>query len=113
MAIGFSVGSVIFVLGHVLVAEVTPAAQRGAMLGMVNAVATLAGPLAPVVMGLTVDVGSNAGTGFRTGFQIVGCLVISGALAALVLMNPEADLARFERRQGATGLAAARPVASA
>ena len=39
----FSIGSVIFTLGTTLIGEISPLAQRGAMLGMANSVHTLAG----------------------------------------------------------------------
>jgi len=107
-ALAFSIGSAIFALGHVMVAEVTPVGQRGAMLGINNAVATLAGIFAPIVMGMVVDVGTNTAEGFRTGFMIAGVLVIIGALIGLLLINPEADIERFARREPSS----MRPVAA-
>ncbi len=91
MALAFLIGDVIFILGHVMVAEITPARQRAAMLGVTNGLITLAGPLAPVVMGVLVDVGANPLKGFETGFIAAGCLVVAGCLAGLLLLNPEAD----------------------
>jgi hypothetical protein len=78
------------------------------MLGINNAVATTAGIFAPIVMGMVVDVGTNTADGFRTGFMIAGVLVIIGALIGLLLINPEADIARFARREDAP----MRPVAA-
>ena len=91
MALAFSIGDVIFILGHVMVAEITPARQRAAMLGITNGLITLAGPLAPVVMGVLVDVGANPVEGFATGFMAAGGFVVAGFLAGLALLNPEAD----------------------
>jgi len=107
-ALAFSIGSAIFALGHVMVAEVTPVGQRGAMLGINNAVATTAGIFAPIVMGMVVDVGTNTADGFRTGFMIAGVLVVVGALIGLLLINPEADIRRFAER----GAAPLRPLAA-
>lgn len=104
-AVGFGIGSITFILGPVIVSEVTPVAQRGAVLGINGAVATLAGVFAPAVMGNIVDVGANATEGFRTGFVIAGALVMVGALIGLVLIHPEADarrFARFRERDGTT-----------
>jgi sugar phosphate permease len=98
VAIAFSIGNVIFALGHIMVAEVTPVRQRGAMLGIYNAVVTLAGPLAPVAMGLLVDVGASPADGFRTGFIVAGSVVTVGGFAGLLLMNPEADRAALFRQ---------------
>ena len=78
-----------------MVAEITPTRQRGAMLAIGNAVATLAGPLAPVVMGLIVDTGANAVAGFRTGFMLTGAAVAAVAVLAGLLIDPEGDRARF------------------
>jgi ACS family D-galactonate transporter-like MFS transporter len=90
MIVAFSIGDVVFVLGHVMVAEITPAGQRAAMLGVTNGLITLAGPLAPLVMGFVVDVGANPMAGFRSGFIAAGCFVAACSLIGL-LLNPEAD----------------------
>lgn len=94
-ALAFSCGSVMFSLGHVIVAEITPVAQRGAMLAIGNAVVTLAGPIAPVVLGLIVDAGTDAGAGFRNGFMLTGSAVAVVAAIGMILIDPERDRARF------------------
>jgi MFS family permease len=96
--LAFSLGNVMFVLGPVLIAEVTPVEQRGATLGVSNAVTTLAGPLAPTVMGVMVDASATPANGFRTAFMIAGFLVTSGALAGVLLIDPERDRAKFVRK---------------
>jgi MFS family permease len=97
IGVSFSIGSVMFTLGSTLIGEITPAAQRGAMLGITNSIHTLAGLAAPFVMGLVVDVGTDLGAGFRNGYLCAGALVAAlGALAA-ALIEPEADLERFHR----------------
>jgi ACS family D-galactonate transporter-like MFS transporter len=95
IGLSFAVGSVIFTLGSALIGEISPPAQRGAMLGITNSVHTLAGLCAPVLMGLIVDVGTNPSHGFRAGFIYAGVLVAGLGALACVLINPEADLARF------------------
>jgi MFS family permease len=89
--VAFSLCNVMFVLGPVLIAEVTPVERRGAVLGVTNAITTLAGPLAPVVTGLVLDVGTDSTGGVRTALLIAGSLVTLGALAGFVLIDPEAD----------------------
>jgi len=91
--IAFSLGNVIFVLGPVLVAEVAPAGKRGAALGIVNAVTTLAGPLAPTVTGMILDVGVGM-DGVRHALLLAGSFVVLGAIAGFVLIDPEADGSR-------------------
>lgn len=91
--IAFSLCNVMFVLGPVLIAEVTPVEWRGSVLGVTNAITTLAGPLAPVVTGVMVDVGTHPADGVRTALLMAGGLTILGALAGMVLIDPEADRA--------------------
>jgi MFS transporter, ACS family, D-galactonate transporter len=91
--LAFSLCNVIFVLGPCLLAEVTPVRQRGAVLGVNTAIVTLAGPLAPAVMGLVVDIGADPAAGFRTALLLAGTLVILGGLAGFFLIDPEADRA--------------------
>jgi len=94
-----SIGSVIFTLGTTLIGEISPASQRGAMLGITNSIHTLAGLCAPFLMGLLVDIDADPIAGFRTGYLYAGALVaILGALAA-VLIDPEADLLHFNRNR--------------
>ncbi len=95
IALGFSVGSVIFTLGSTLIGEISPPAQRGAMLGITNALHTLAGLCAPYIMGLMVDVGANREAGFRAGFTYAGLLVAATGIIAALLIHPQADLRRF------------------
>jgi MFS family permease len=95
--LAFATGSVIYTLGPALIGEISPIGQRGAMLGISNAVYTLAGLLAPWIMGLIVDVGADPAAGFRTGFEFAGVLIGCGGFAALLLIDPEADLAKFKR----------------
>ena len=99
VGVSCSIGSVIFTLGTTLIGEISPASQRGAMLGITNSIHTLAGLCAPFLMGLLVDIDADPIAGFRTGYVYAGALVaILGALAA-VLIDPEADLRNFSRNR--------------
>jgi MFS transporter, ACS family, D-galactonate transporter len=100
VGLSFSVGSVIFTLGSTLIGEISPTAQRGAMLGITNSVHTLAGLCAPLAMGRIVDIALDPAGGFRTGFVYAGSFVAALGLAAAFLINPERDLARFGASQG-------------
>lgn len=98
IALSFSIGSVIFTLGTTLIGEISPPSQRGAMLGITNSIHTVAGLIAPVAMGIIVDVGTNPAEGFRAGYIEAGMLVAMLGLIAAALINPAADLRRFRRR---------------
>ena len=95
IGIAFSVGSIIFTLGSALIGEISPASQRGAMLGVTNSIHTLAGLCAPFAMGLVVDINLNPIEGFRTGFLYAGGLVAILGILAAVLIHPESDVTRF------------------
>jgi MFS family permease len=107
--VAFASGSVIYTLGPALIGEISPVGQRGAMLGMSNAFYTLAGFLAPTIMGVIVDVGANPKAGFGTGFEFAGLLIVAGGLVAMLLIDPKADLERFNAEAAPEGPA---PVAA-
>ncbi len=103
-ALAFSVGSVMFAFGPALIGQISPVRQRGAMLGVTNAVTTLAGLLAPWSMGLMVDISADPAAGFRTSFLIVGACVALSGFVALLLIDPEADLKRFAHSRSGPAL---------
>lgn len=95
VGVGFSIGSVIFTLGTTLIGEISPATQRGAMLGITNSIHTLAGICAPFVMGLFIDIHAGPTEGFRLGFLCAGCFVALLGIFAALLIDPEADIRKF------------------
>ncbi len=99
--VAFAVGSVTYALGPPLIGEISPVHQRGAMLGICNGTFTLAGLIAPWLMGHIVDVGANPAQGFRDGFMFAGLLIVAGGVLAMILINPNRDLERFRRRETA------------
>jgi MFS transporter, ACS family, D-galactonate transporter len=94
-----SIGSVIFTLGTTLIGEISPASQRGAMLGITNSIHTLAGLCAPFLMGLLVDIDADPIAGFRTGYLYAGVLVALLGSTAAILIDPEADVLNFQRHR--------------
>jgi sugar phosphate permease len=95
VGLSFSIGSVIFTLGTTLIGEISPPAQRGALLGITNSIHTLAGLCAPFLMGLLVDINADPAAGFRTGFVYAGTLVALLGVVAAALIDPETDLRNF------------------
>ena len=91
----FSIGSVIFTLGPPLIGEISPASQRGAMLGVTNSIHTLAGLFAPFIMGRIVDINADPAEGFRTGYLFAGMLIAALGTLAAGLINPEHDVRSF------------------
>lgn len=103
VVLAFGVGAVIYSLGPPLLGEISPVSQRGAVLGLSNAMFSLAGLVAPWLTGHIVDHGLDPAAGFRQGFLFAGCLMCAGAILAAVLIHPASDLARF-REHGSSGV---------
>jgi len=86
-------------IGPALLGEVVPRAQRGGVLAIGNAVASLGGLGAPVVMGRLIERADVAAKGYEQGFFVGGMLLVAGGLVALVTMHPQRSLRRFAERR--------------
>jgi len=104
--IGIAVPSVIHVISHTVISELTPVAQRGALLAIGTAVGTSAGLLAPFVTGSIIETAATPLAGFNTGFMICGLIMLAGGLIGMALIRPERDA---QRRPGALRAAAVSP----
>ena len=93
--IGIAVPSVIHVISHTVVSDLTPVAQRGAMLAIGTAVGTSAGLLSPYVTGRVVETAATLLDGFNTGFMICGVIMLTGGLIGMALIRPEHDAMRW------------------
>jgi MFS transporter, ACS family, D-galactonate transporter len=93
--IGVAVPSVIYVISNAVVAEITPTAQRGALLAIGTAISTSAGLLAPYVMGSVVERAATPLGGFNTGFVICGFIMLAGGIIGMALMRPERERMRW------------------
>ena len=87
--IGLTLGltQIMYAVGPAMLAEVVPASQRGAILAIDNSIASFAGVLAPLVTGFLVQ-GMTGGAGYEAGFAICGLLMVAGALAGAVAIDP-------------------------
>ena len=95
--IGVAVPSAIYVIGQTVVGEITPFAQRGALLAIGTAVSTSAGLLAPYVMGSVLQTATTPLAGFNTGFMICGIIMLIGGLIGMALIRPEREASRWPR----------------
>lgn len=97
--IGLAVGiaPTIYSLGPAMLAEVTPAAQRGAILAIDNSIASIAGVLAPLVSALFIE-GIGGAAGYQAGFALCGAIMVGGGLLGALAIDPE----RSARRLGDT-----------
>jgi ACS family D-galactonate transporter-like MFS transporter len=92
---GSAIGSTIYVVIPMIVSELTPQPQRAAMLAITNAFVTVAGVLAPFVMGNMVGSAASPMAGYEHGYVIMGLLMIGGGLLGLLFIRPEADRKRL------------------
>jgi ACS family D-galactonate transporter-like MFS transporter len=96
--LGLALPSAIYVISNAVVAEITPAVQRGALLATGAAVASSAGLLAPYIMGSVIETAATQLDGFNTGFFMCGIIMLAGGVIAIALVNPEREAQRRSRR---------------
>jgi MFS transporter, ACS family, D-galactonate transporter len=109
VVVGGAIGSTIYVVLPMIVSELTPQPQRAAMLAISTSVVTLAGVLAPLVMGTMVQNAATPMEGYERGYVVLGALLIAGGLIGLFFIRPEHDRKRLAAR--ATALPPLQPAA--
>jgi MFS transporter, ACS family, D-galactonate transporter len=97
--VGVALPSVIYVMGNTVVSEITPVAQRGALLAISTAVGTSGGIFAPFVMGSVVERATSPLAGFNTGFMICGVIMAAGGLVAMAFIRPERETGQLTRKR--------------
>lgn len=98
-AVAGALPTVCFTLAPALLAEVVPDSQRGAIVAIHTAFASLGAAIAPAVMGRIVQGSGNAGTrAYEVGFVIAALLLIVAALAGLRWLHPELSNRVLSRR---------------
>jgi MFS transporter, ACS family, D-galactonate transporter len=95
LTFGSAIGSTIYVVIPLIVSELTPQPQRAGMLAIVNSVVTMAGALAPLVMGSMIESAATPLEGYEHGYILLGCLMFSGGLIGALFIRPEADRKRL------------------
>ncbi|MBS0518782.1 MAG: MFS transporter [Proteobacteria bacterium] len=107
LVVGSAIGSTIYVVIPMIVSELTPQPQRAAMLAITNSFVTVAGVLAPLVMGNIIQGAATPVAGYEKGYVIMGLLMIAGGLIGALFIRPEADRTRLVAH--ATRLAMGQP----
>jgi MFS family permease len=92
----------IYVVCPPMLSEFTPVSQRGAVISIYGALFTLAGMIAPSVMGRVIEHSETMLGGYLTGFTINAAILIGSGLAGLLLLWPNTERARLTRGQPAT-----------
>ncbi|MET7600473.1 MFS transporter [Streptomyces sp. NPDC004082] len=89
LVVGFGAAGAMTSIAVTTVAQLTPADRRGGTLGIMNAVVTTAGLIAPALIGHLVD--THGANGYRYAVLLTGALLVLGGTAAATLIDPERD----------------------
>ena len=85
----------IYVVCPPMLGEFTPVSQRGAVIAIYGALYTLAGILAPYVMGNVIQHAGGMMEGYMTGFTINAAIMVASGLLGLALLWPNTERARL------------------
>jgi MFS family permease len=103
LVVGPGLCSSIYVVCPPMLGEFTPVSQRGAVISIYGAIYTIAGIVAPFVMGQVIQHAETLVDGYMIGFTINAVIMVVSGLLGLLLLFPNTERARL------TGGAAARP----
>ncbi|MBR0962125.1 MFS transporter [Bradyrhizobium japonicum] len=97
LVVGSGLCGAIYVVCPPMLGEFTPTSQRGAILAIYGALYTLAGIIAPAVMGATIQRAGSTLDGYMTGFTINAVIMVGSGLLGLLLLWPNTERARLTR----------------
>jgi MFS transporter, ACS family, D-galactonate transporter len=103
LVIGTGLSGAIYVVSPPMLSEFTPVSQRGAVISIYGAIYTIAGIVAPFVMGQVIQHAETLVDGYMIGFTINAVIMVVSGLLGLLLLFPNSERARLTRG------AAARP----
>ena len=95
LVIGSGLCGSIYVVCPPMIGEFTPVSQRGAVIAIYGALYTIAGVLAPFVMGNVIQDSKNLLDGYMMGFTINACILVASGLLGLLLLWPNTERARL------------------
>jgi MFS family permease len=95
LVVGSGLCGSIYVVCPPMLGEFTPVSQRGAVIAIYGAIYTLAGILAPSVMGSVIQHSTGLLEGYMTGFIINAGILIASGLLGLLLLWPNTERARL------------------
>jgi MFS family permease len=91
VSVALGLPNAVFPLIYLVHAQISPVAQRGAVLAIGTGVAALAGVLAPVITGRIIDRATSQLAGFDAAFAVSAVLLIIGGACCAVWCSPERD----------------------
>src|SRR4029077_2508389 len=95
LVVGSGLCGSIYVVCPPMLGEFTPVSQRGAVIAIYGALYTLAGILAPAVMGSVIQHAAVPLDGYMTGFNINAVILVASGLLGLLLLWPNTERARL------------------
>jgi MFS transporter, ACS family, D-galactonate transporter len=99
LVLGSGLCGSIYVVCPPMIGEFTPVSQRGAVIAIYGALYTIAGVLAPFVMGNVIQNSADLHAGYMTGFTINACIMVGSGLLGLLLLWPNTERARLMGEQ--------------
>ncbi|WP_407178064.1 MFS transporter [Bradyrhizobium sp. STM 3562] len=102
LVVGTGLCGAIYVVCPPMISEFTPASQRGAAIAIYGALYTLAGIVAPAVMGSVIQHSPTLLDGYFTGFTINAVIMVVSGLLGLLLLWPNTERARLAGQAVAT-----------
>ncbi len=101
LVVGSGLCGSIYVVCPPMLGEFTPVSQRGAIIAIYGALYTLAGIIAPYVMGNVIQSAGGGLGGYMTGFTINAVIMVASGLLGLALLWPNTERARLMGAEGA------------
>ena len=95
LVVGSGLCGSIYVVCAPMLGEFTPVSQRGAIISIYGALYTLAGILAPYVMGSVIQRAAVPLDGYMMGFTINAVILVVSGLLGLALLWPNTERARL------------------
>jgi len=95
LVVGSGLCGSIYVVCPPMLGEFTPVSQRGAIIAIYGALYTLAGIIAPYVMGNVIQSAGGGIGGYMTGFTINAVIMIASGVLGLALLWPNTERARL------------------
>jgi MFS transporter, ACS family, D-galactonate transporter len=95
LVVGSGLCGSIYVVCPPMLSEFTPVSQRGAVISIYGAIYTLAGIIAPSVMGSVIQHAAVPLDGYMTGFTINAVIMVASGLLGLLLLWPNTERARL------------------
>src|SRR5579871_3635032 len=95
LVVGSGLCGSIYVVCPPMLGEFTPVSQRGAIIAIYGALYTLAGIIAPYVMGSVIQHAETPMQGYLRGFTINAVIMVMSGLLGLLLLWPDSERARL------------------